>query len=175
MYAVIATGGKQYRVSTGDVIRVEKLDVEAGSTITFDQVLMLGEGEDARIGQPFLDGESVRGTVRAHGRGDKIEVIKFKRRKQYRKQMGHRQHYTEVEITAVAGQGPGTGAVKKATGKTAKKAPAKKAAAKKVSKKASKKVAKKAPAKKAGAKTTRKTAKKKTARKKTTKKATRKS
>jgi large subunit ribosomal protein L21 len=167
MYAVIATGGKQYRVSAGDVIRVEKLDAEAGSTITFDQVLMLGEGEEARIGQPFLDGETVSGTVRAHGRGDKIQIIKFKRRKHHRKQMGHRQSYTEVEITAVAGAGPDTGAAKRAT-VTAKKAPAKKAAAKKVSKK----TAKKAPARKAAAKTTKKTTKKAAGKK--TKKATRK-
>lgn len=173
MYAVIATGGKQYRVSAGDVIRVEKLDAEAGSTVTFDQVLMLGEGDDARIGQPFLDGESVSGTVRAHVRGDKIDVIKFKRRKNYRKQMGHRQHYTEVEITAFANAPAGQGPTGKRAAKKAGKAPAKKAAAKKTTKKAAKKAAKKAPAKKAASKTTKKTAKKKAA-KKAAKKATRK-
>ncbi|TDJ31430.1 MAG: 50S ribosomal protein L21 [Gammaproteobacteria bacterium] len=166
MYAVIATGGKQYRVSAGDVIRVEKLDAEAGSTITFDKVLMVGEGDASRIGQPFLDGETVSATVRAHGRGDKIEIIKFKRRKNYRRHMGHRQNYTEVEITAVAGKGA---AGKKAATRTAK-APAEKAAARKVVKK----TAKKAPAKKAAAKTIGKTAKKKTARKTAKKKAARK-
>ena len=170
MYAVIATGGKQYRVAAGDVIRVEKLDAEAGSTITFDKVLMVGEGEASRIGQPFLDGETVSATVRAHGRGDKIDIIKFKRRKNYRRHMGHRQDYTEVEITAVAGKASPKKAVSK---KTAKKAPAKKAAASKVSKKVAKKAAKKAPAKKAAAKTTKKTASKKAA-KKTKKKAARK-
>jgi len=169
MYAVIATGGKQYRVAAGDVIRVEKLDAAAGSTITFDKVLMVGEGDASRVGQPFLDGETVSATVRAHGRGDKIEIIKFKRRKNYRRHMGHRQDYTEVEITSVAGKGA---ASKKAATKTAK-APAKKAAAKKVSKKVAKKVTKKAPAKKAAAKTSKKTAKKKAA-KKTKKKAARK-
>lgn len=157
MYAVIATGGKQYRVATGDVIRVEKLDADAGSTVTFDRVLLLGEGEDVRIGQPFLDGETVQGTVKAHVRGDKIEIIKIKRRKNHRKHMGHRQDYTEVEITAMAG-----GAKKKTT----KKAAPKKAAAKKTAKKkkaTKKKATRKAAPKKAAAK--KKTAKKKAAKK----------
>ena len=103
MYAVIATGGKQYRVAEGDVIRVEKLDAEAGASVDFDQVLMVGEGEQVKIGAPFVDGGKVTATVKAHGRGDKIWILKFRRRKHHRKQMGHRQDYTEIQITGIAG------------------------------------------------------------------------
>lgn len=103
MYAVIATGGKQYRVAQGDVLRVEKLDAEAGAAVEFDNVLLVGSGEDVRIGTPVVDGARVTATVRGHGRGDKISIIKFRRRKHHRKQMGHRQHYTELEITSIAG------------------------------------------------------------------------
>lgn len=103
MYAVIATGGKQYRVAEGDVIRVEKLDAEAGASIDFDQVLMVSEGEKVKIGAPYLAGGKVTATVKAHGRGDKIRILKFRRRKHHRKQMGHRQDYTEIQITGIAG------------------------------------------------------------------------
>ena len=101
MYAVIATGGKQYRISQGDVIRVEKLDGDEGASVDFDRVLMIGDGDDVTVGTPYIDGGVVSGTIKTHGRGKKIEVIKFRRRKNYRKQMGHRQAYTEIEITDI--------------------------------------------------------------------------
>jgi len=106
MYAVFRTGGKQYRATTGDVLKVEKIDAEQGASIELDQVLMVGEGEDVQIGSPYLEGGKVTATVVEHGRGEKIRIIKFKRRKNYRRQMGHRQYYTAIEITGmVAGSG----------------------------------------------------------------------
>jgi len=101
MYAVFKTGGKQYRASTGDVIKVEKIEAEKGATVELDQVLMVGEGEDVKVGTPFLEGGKVTATVVDQGRGDKIKVIKFKRRKNYRRQMGHRQYFTQLEITGI--------------------------------------------------------------------------
>ena len=103
MYAVIKTGGKQYRVSQGDTLRVEKLDAGAGDSVDFDEVLMVGEGADVRIGTPLVDGGLVTATVKSHGRGKKVEIIKFRRRKHHMKRMGHRQDYTEVEITGISG------------------------------------------------------------------------
>ena len=103
MYAVIRTGGKQYRVSQGDTLRIETLDANAGDSIEFDQVLMVGEGESVKIGTPLVEGGKVTATVKAHGRGDKIEIIKFRRRKHHMKRMGHRQNFTEVEITGISG------------------------------------------------------------------------
>lgn len=103
MYAVIKTGGKQYRVAQGDVLRVEKLPVEAGSTVEIDQVLMVANGDDIKIGAPLVSGGKVTATVNGHGRGDKIKIIKFRRRKHHRKQMGHRQDYTELQITGITG------------------------------------------------------------------------
>ncbi|HVY53503.1 MAG TPA: 50S ribosomal protein L21 [Gammaproteobacteria bacterium] len=101
MHAVIISGGKQYRVKEGDVLKLEKLEVEAGSTINFDQVLMVGEGENIKIGKPFLSGCVVKAAVVEHGRHDKIRILKFKRRKHHMKRMGHRQAYTQVKITAI--------------------------------------------------------------------------
>ena len=101
MYAVFKTGGKQYRATTGDVIKVEKLDAEKGAEVELDQVLMVADGEDVKIGTPYLEGGKVTATVVDHGRRDKIKVIKFKRRKNYRKQMGHRQYFTQIEITGI--------------------------------------------------------------------------
>jgi len=101
MYAVFKTGGKQYRASTGDVIKVEKIEAEKGATVELDQVLMVGEGEDVKIGTPFLEGGKVTAKVLDQGRRDKIKVIKFKRRKNYRRQMGHRQYFTQIEITGI--------------------------------------------------------------------------
>ena len=101
MYAVFKTGGKQYRATTGDVIKVEKIEAEKGATLELDQVLMVGEGEDVKIGAPFLEGGKVTVTVLDHGRREKIKVIKFKRRKNYRRQMGHRQYFTQIEITGI--------------------------------------------------------------------------
>lgn len=102
MYAVVLTGGKQYRVMQGEKLRVELLDVEEGSEIKLDNVLMLGDGESVKVGDA-LNGASVTAKVIGHGRADKIRVVKFRRRKHHRKQMGHRQHYTEIEITGIAG------------------------------------------------------------------------
>ena len=102
MYAVISTGGKQYRVEQGDTLRVEKLDAQEGDTVDFDQVLMVGSGDDVSIGVPYVDGSKVSAEVTAHGRAKKIEIIKFKRRKNHRKQMGHRQSYTELLIKEIS-------------------------------------------------------------------------
>lgn len=101
MYAVISTGGKQYRIAQGDVVRVEKLDGEEGASIDFNRVLMIGHGDEVTLGTPYIEGSIVSGTIKNHGRGKKIEIIKFRRRKNYRKQMGHRQAYTDVEITDI--------------------------------------------------------------------------
>jgi large subunit ribosomal protein L21 len=101
MYAVFKTGGKQYRASTGDVIKVEKIEAEKGATVELDQVLMVGEGEDVKIGTPFIEGGKVTAKVLDQGRRGKIKVIKFKRRKNYRRQMGHRQYFTQLEITGI--------------------------------------------------------------------------
>ncbi len=103
MYAVIKTGGKQYRVAEGDVLRVETLPAEEGSTIEIDQVLMVTNGDDVKIGAPLVEGGKVTATVKGHGRGEKVKIIKFRRRKHSRKQMGHRQNYTELQITGIAG------------------------------------------------------------------------
>lgn len=101
-YAVLVTGGKQYRVTAGETIRVEKLDVEAGNEITFDNVLLLGNGEGVKVGDA-LKGATVTAKVKSHGRADKVRIIKFRRRKHHMKHQGHRQHYTEIEITGING------------------------------------------------------------------------
>jgi large subunit ribosomal protein L21 len=102
MYAVIETGGKQYRVSEGQTIKVEKLNAEPGSSIDIDKVLMVTDGGSVNIGTPYVSGGKVSATVEAHGRGEKINIIKFRRRKHHRKQMGHRQHYTALKITGIS-------------------------------------------------------------------------
>ncbi len=102
MYAVIVTGGKQYRVSQGDKVRVEKLDAAEGASIELDKVLMVVDGDDIKIGAPVLAGGKVTAQVKAHGRGDKVEIIKFRRRKHHMKRQGHRQAYTELEITGIS-------------------------------------------------------------------------
>ena len=101
MYAVIKTGGKQYKVQEGDTIRVEKLDGKEGDKVKLDSVLMLTDGDKVTVGTPMIKGAAVTATVKAQGRGEKIKIIKFKRRKQYRKQAGHRQAYTELSITGI--------------------------------------------------------------------------
>lgn len=98
MYAVIKTGGKQYRVTPGLKLKVEKLAGEVGSNVVIDQVLMLADGENVTIGAPVIAGASVPATVLSHGRGDKVMIFKFRRRKHYRKTQGHRQDYTEIQI-----------------------------------------------------------------------------
>ncbi len=102
MYAVIKTGGKQYRVCAGDKLKIEKLDAEIGSEVTFDQVLMVGEGADIKVGAPMLAGASVKATVLNQARGEKIHIFKMRRRKHYRKSQGHRQSYTEVQIGGIS-------------------------------------------------------------------------
>ena len=101
MYAVIKSGGKQYKVREGDTIRVEKINVEEGGEISLDDVLMVADGDDISVGTPVVDGATVAATVQSHGRGVKIKVVKFRRRKHHRKQMGHRQAYTELKITGI--------------------------------------------------------------------------
>ncbi len=103
MYAVIQTGGKQYRVKSGEQVKVELLTVEVGATVSFDRVLMLGEGDGVRIGAPFLDGAAVKATVVAQGRGEKIRIFKLRRRKHFAKTQGHRQGFTEVRIDEIVG------------------------------------------------------------------------
>jgi large subunit ribosomal protein L21 len=101
MYAVVVTGGKQYRVEPGSKVRVEKLSGEAGSSVTLDQVLMVGDGADIKVGTPTVDGASVSAEIVGQGRGKKVEIIKFRRRKHHMKRQGHRQSYTELKITGI--------------------------------------------------------------------------
>ena len=115
MYAVIETGGKQYRVQEGDVITVEKLNAEAGDKVTFDKVLLMSDGKDVKVGTPYLDA-AVSGSVVENGKGKKVIIFKYKAKKDYRKKQGHRQPYTMVKIDSLGG-------------KAQKAAPAKKAAA----------------------------------------------
>ena len=100
MYAIIATGGKQYRVSEGDVLYIEKIDAEVDSTVSFD-VLLLGNEGDVKVGTPVVEGVKVEGKVEAQTRGEKIIVFKYKSKKNYRRKQGHRQPYTKVEITKI--------------------------------------------------------------------------
>ena len=102
MYAVIKTGGKQYKVAAGDKIRVEQIPADVGAEITIDQVLAVGSGESLAFGAPLVDGASVSATVLAHGRGDKVRIFKMRRRKHYQKRQGHRQNYTELFIGGIA-------------------------------------------------------------------------
>jgi large subunit ribosomal protein L21 len=102
MYAVIVTGGKQYRVEEGEVLRVERLAAEEGASVEFDRVLMVGEGSEVVVGTPVVEAARVAATVRAHGRGEKIRIIKFRRRKHYMRRQGHRQNYTEIQVTGIA-------------------------------------------------------------------------
>ena len=101
MYAVIKSGGKQHRVTEGQTVRLEKLEVETGATVEFDDVLLVANGDDVKVGAPYIDGSKVTAEVVAHGRGDKVKIVKFRRRKHSRKQQGHRQWYTEVRITGI--------------------------------------------------------------------------
>jgi len=103
MYAVFKTGGKQYKAAPGDIVQVEKLDADSGSSVELDEVLMVADGDDVRVGAPTIDGGKVVAEVISHGRGDKIRIIKFGRRKHHMKRMGHRQDYTELKITGIEG------------------------------------------------------------------------
>lgn len=101
MYAVVATGGKQYKVQRGDVLRVEKLAGDVGSEVAFDKVLMFSDGENVQIGQPVVEGAVVKGRIIEQGKSKKVIVFKYKRRKRYRRKQGHRQQYTAVKIDAI--------------------------------------------------------------------------
>jgi large subunit ribosomal protein L21 len=103
MYAVIKTGGKQYKVSAGEKLKVESIVAEVGSQIVLDQVLLVADGEKVTAGTPLVSGAAVKATVVAHGRGEKIAIFKMRRRKHYRKTQGHRQNYTEIEINGITG------------------------------------------------------------------------
>ena len=102
MYAVIQTGGKQYRVSEGDTLRVEKIGAEEGAEMELDKVLMIADGDNIKVGAPYEEGGKVSATVKSHGRGKKVNIVKFRRRKQYLKRQGHRQSYTELQITGIS-------------------------------------------------------------------------
>lgn len=102
MYAVIKSGGKQHRVTQGETLKVELLKHEVGQTFSFDDVLMVVDGETIKIGAPIVEGAKVQAEVISHGRHDKIRIVKFRRRKHYRKQAGHRQYYTELKITGIS-------------------------------------------------------------------------
>ena len=149
MYAVFRSGGKQYRAAKGDVLRLEKIEADEGATVKFDEVLLVGEGSDVKVGTPVLSGSAVSGKVLRQGKSRKVPVVKFKRRQNYLRQGSHRQFFTEVEITSITG-----GSAKKAAPEKEEAAEAKPAAKKKVSKKkaAKKPAAKKASAKKAATK-----------------------
>lgn len=103
MYAVIKTGGKQYRVAPGDVIEVELLDAKEGDEVALDDVLMFADGDQIKIGAPMLSGAKVTAKVKSHGRSDKVRIFKMRRRKNYRRTQGHRQHYTKIEIIGISG------------------------------------------------------------------------
>jgi len=170
MYAVFRSGGKQYRASKGETLKLEKLDADEGAKVKFDEVLLVGDGSDIKVGSPLLSGTSVSATVLKQGKSRKVSVVKFRRRQNYLRQHTHRQFFTEVEITDISAGGKA--APKKAAAEApaaskekpgAKKAAAKKPAARK--KPAAKKAAaKKSSTKKAAAK---KSSKKKAAKKKT--------
>ncbi|HEY0906157.1 MAG TPA: 50S ribosomal protein L21 [Methylophilus sp.] len=102
MYAVIKTGGKQYKVAAGDKLKVEKLTGDVGSTVVIDKVLLIADGETTTIGAPLVAGAKVNATVVSHGRGDKVMIFKMRRRKHYRKTQGHRQSYTEIQIDTIS-------------------------------------------------------------------------
>ena len=164
MYAVFRSGGKQYRAAKGDVLRLEKIEADEGATIKFDEVLLVGEGSDIKVGSPLLSGSTVSGKVVRQGKSKKVPVVKFKRRQNYLRQGSHRQFFTEVEITGITGGSAKAAAAKKETAEdqvpsgekpAAKKKAAKKPAAKKPAVKkpaAKKKAAKKPAAKKKAAK-----------------------
>ena len=162
MYAVFRSGGKQYRASKGEVLKLEKLDADEGASVNFDEVLLVGEGSNIKVGSPLLSGSTVSAKVLRQGKSKKVSVVKFRRRKNYLRQHTHRQFFTEVEITGISGAGkaaapkedaPKQPATKKPAAKkaAAKKPAAKKAAAKRTS---TKKTAAKKPAKKKAARKT---------------------
>jgi large subunit ribosomal protein L21 len=103
MYAVVKTGGKQYRVTPGEKLKVEQITADVGAEVVLDQVLMVGEGESVRLGQPMIAGATVKATVVSRGRADKVKIFKMRRRKHYQKHQGHRQNFTELKIDSIVG------------------------------------------------------------------------
>ncbi len=103
MYAVIKTGGKQYKVAAGDTLKIETLTAEVGNVVSFEEVLMIGNGDKVSVGSPLVKGGVVKAEVLSHGRGDKIRIVKHRRRKHYHKEQGHRQNFTEVKVTEILG------------------------------------------------------------------------
>jgi large subunit ribosomal protein L21 len=172
MYAVFRSGGKQYRAAEGDILRLERIEADEGATIKFDEVLLVGEGGDIKVGNPLLSGSTVSGKVVRQGKSKKVPVVKFKRRQNYLRQGSHRQFFTEVEITGITGGSAKKAAPKPASAEKAKAAAADDKAASKdkpaAKKPTTKKAAKKPATKKAAAKKTatkKPAAKKKAARK----------
>jgi large subunit ribosomal protein L21 len=102
MYAVIKTGGKQYKVSEGQTLKVEKLAADEGASVDLDQVLLVADGDTVTVGAPYIEGGKVSATVKSHGKGKKVDIVKFRRRKHYRKHQGHRQQYTEIQIDSIS-------------------------------------------------------------------------
>ncbi len=102
MYAVIKTGGKQYRVSSGETLKIETIPGDVGSAVVLDNVLMVADGDKLSVGKPLLTGASVKATIVSHGRGDKVHIFKMRRRKHYRKSQGHRQNFTEIRIDGIS-------------------------------------------------------------------------
>lgn len=137
MYAIIETGGKQYRVTEGDQVRIEKIKAADGEQVKFDKVLVLGDGAEAKVGAPYVDGAAVFGDVIETGKGKKVIIFKYKAKKDYRKKQGHRQPYTLVEITGISADG--TAPAKKAAPKTEEPADAAEEPAKKPALKSMKK------------------------------------
>ena len=103
MYAVVKTGGKQYKVAPGEKLKIEQIPADVGAEVIIDQVLMIGEGDSVRLGQPNVAGATVKATVVSQGRGEKVKIFKMRRRKHYQKHQGHRQNYTELKIDAIVG------------------------------------------------------------------------
>jgi large subunit ribosomal protein L21 len=102
MYAVVKTGGKQYRVAEGDTVRVEKLVADEGASVHLDRVLMIADGDQVTLGTPYVEGGKVTATVKGHGRAKKVKIVKFRRRKHYLRHQGHRQWYTELKVTGIS-------------------------------------------------------------------------
>lgn len=128
MYAVIVSGGKQHKVKEGDIVKLDKIEQGVGETVVFNEVLLIANGSDIQLGAPLIEGAKVSAEIVKQFRGDKINIIKFRRRKHHMKQMGHRQYHTSVKITGIGANAKDASAAAKAEKPVAKKAPAKKAA-----------------------------------------------
>ena len=166
MYAVFRSGGKQYRGKEGDKIKLEKINADEGSSVQFDEVMILGEGDNIKIGTPYIPKTSVTAKITKQGKSKKVPVVKFKRRKNYLRQGTHRQFFTEIEIVSIGSGKAKSNAPKEDEKKVAKKVTKKKVAKKVTKKKVAKKVAKKVTKKKVAKKVTKKKVAKKVTKKK---------